>query len=52
MVLLNGYNKDEKTWVENIESSRVTGYTGTTIFDQDGVNLKPTEMKMVSGGKI
>lgn len=52
MVLLKNYNKDEKTWVENIEDSKVTGYTGTTIFDQDGVNLKPTEMIMVRDGKI
>lgn len=50
MIMLNSYNKDKATWVENMQNSSFVGPSGKTTFDESGVkNPEYMIVKVING---
>jgi branched-chain amino acid transport system substrate-binding protein len=52
MILLNNYNKDKTTWVNNIQNSSYVGPSGKTKFDDLGIRIPEYEVVKVVDGVI
>ncbi len=52
MALMNAYNPDHTTWIQNIQSIQFDGATGKVSFDENGVRVQNFDIMKVENGAI
>jgi branched-chain amino acid transport system substrate-binding protein len=52
MVMLNNYNANNATWVQNIQNTSYTGPSGKTTFDENGIRIPEYTVVQVVNGQV
>jgi hypothetical protein len=52
MIMLNTYDKDNKSWLQKIENTNYKGFSGAVKFDSDGIRLQEAVITTVQNGTI